>query len=176
MSPPPVKSTHLPEKSWQHLASDLLGPLSSRESILVTVDYFSRFFEVDILGSTTSNTVIIRQHAYFARYGVPERLRSDNNSQFFLKNFVSFSLRWVSSKDATYRFGHAQTTKSNDEIAPAEGATNNKRSWQALENRAAAITVCLQNDASLHNQYRSGRPFLSSPRGDKAHSPAKSNS
>ena len=49
-----VKSTPLPQHPWEHLATDILGPLPSGESLLVTVDYFSRFFEVDILRGTTS--------------------------------------------------------------------------------------------------------------------------
>ena len=51
---PPVKPTPLPQGSWEHLAADLLGPLPTGEFLLVTVDYYSRYFEVDVLRSTTS--------------------------------------------------------------------------------------------------------------------------
>ena len=46
---PEIKSTHLPEGPWQQLATDLLGPLPSRECLLVLVGYYSRFYEVDVV-------------------------------------------------------------------------------------------------------------------------------
>ena len=90
MAPPPVKSTPLPQHPWEHLATDILGPLPSGESLLVTVDYFRRFFEVDILRGTTSAAVITRLHAHFARYGLPRTLRTDNGPQFASEEFAAF--------------------------------------------------------------------------------------
>ncbi|KAF6023360.1 hypothetical protein EB796_018332 [Bugula neritina] len=43
--PPPMSSTKMPDKPWEHIACDLLGPLPNGESILVVVDYYSRYFE-----------------------------------------------------------------------------------------------------------------------------------
>ena len=73
-APPPVKSTPLPEAPWEHLATDLLGPLPTGELLLVTVDYYSRYFEVNILQSTTSRAVIKRLRTHFARHGIPVSL------------------------------------------------------------------------------------------------------
>ena len=56
--PPPVKITRMPERLWQDLALDLLGPMPTGEYLLVLVDYFSRWVEVDIIKSTTSETII----------------------------------------------------------------------------------------------------------------------
>ena len=56
--PPPIKPTRLPERAWQEIAVDLLGPLPTGEHLLVVVDYFSRWMEVDVLCSTTSAAVI----------------------------------------------------------------------------------------------------------------------
>jgi len=38
---PPVKTTKMPERPWQNLALDLLGPMPTAEYLLVLVDYFS---------------------------------------------------------------------------------------------------------------------------------------
>ena len=38
---PPVKTTRIPERPWQDLALDLLGPMPTGECLLVLVDYFS---------------------------------------------------------------------------------------------------------------------------------------
>ena len=39
---PPVKTTTMPTKPWRDLAVDLMGPLPTGESLLVTADYYSR--------------------------------------------------------------------------------------------------------------------------------------
>lgn len=80
--PPPVKSTPLPEAPWEHLAADLLGPLPSGESLLVVVDYYSRYFEVDIMTSTTAGAIVHRLDWHFSRHGVPTSFRTDNGPQF----------------------------------------------------------------------------------------------
>ena len=89
-APPPVKSTPLPSSPWEHLAADLLGPLPTGESLLVTVDYYSRYFEVDILHSTTSKVIISRLRTQFARHGIPHSLRTDNGPQFVSDEFRQF--------------------------------------------------------------------------------------
>ena len=55
---PPVKTTRLPERPWQDPALDLLGPLPTGEHLLVLIDYFSRWVEVDVIYSTTSEVII----------------------------------------------------------------------------------------------------------------------
>ena len=58
--PEPIRATPLPTGPWRDLAIDLLGPLPTGESILVVVDYYSRYYEVDILKSTVASKVISR--------------------------------------------------------------------------------------------------------------------
>ena len=76
--PPPVKTTRMPERPWQDLALDLLGPMPTGESLLVLVDYFSRWVEVDVIKSTSSEAIIKCLDRQFSRYGVTSTLRSDN--------------------------------------------------------------------------------------------------
>ena len=77
---PPVKTTTKPTKSWRDLAVDLMGPLSTGESLLVTVDYYSRWIEVDVVRNTTSGSIIKCLEKHFTRHGIPETLRTDNES------------------------------------------------------------------------------------------------
>ena len=56
--PEPMSRVLPPSAPWQDCWADLLGPLPKGESILVLVDYFSRFVEVAILKSTTSAKII----------------------------------------------------------------------------------------------------------------------
>ena len=55
---PPVKTTSMPTNPWRDLAVDLMGPLPTGESLLVTVDYYSRWIEVDLVRSITSRVII----------------------------------------------------------------------------------------------------------------------
>ncbi|XP_067949847.1 uncharacterized protein [Watersipora subatra] len=43
--PPPMVSTKMPDRPWEHIACDILGPLPNGESVFVVVDYYSRYFE-----------------------------------------------------------------------------------------------------------------------------------
>ena len=88
--PPPVKPTRLPERAWQEVAADLLGPLPIGEYLLVVVDYFSHRMEVDVLPCTTSARIIKCLDSHFARYGVPVALRTDNGSNLVLEEIENY--------------------------------------------------------------------------------------
>ena len=47
--PEPLRPTNLPDAPWQDIACDLMGPLPSGHSLLVTIDYYSQFYEVSII-------------------------------------------------------------------------------------------------------------------------------
>lgn len=71
-APEPLMRTELPTKPWQYIAIDYMGPLPSGHNLLVVVDYFSRFIEVEILGKTTdSRETINHLRMIFARFGFP---------------------------------------------------------------------------------------------------------
>ena len=88
--PDPMSRVLPPSAPWQDCSADLLGPLPTGESILVVVDYYSRFLEVAILKSTTSVKIIEAITPMFARFGVPFSLRTDNGPQFVSEEFESF--------------------------------------------------------------------------------------
>ena len=91
--PEPIRTTPLPTGPWRDLAIDLLGPLPTGESILVVVDYYSRYYEVDILKSTVDSKVISRLEEMFARHGLPESLTSDNGPQFISAEFAEYMVQ-----------------------------------------------------------------------------------
>ena len=61
-----------------------MGPLPDGESILVLVAYYSRYYEVDILKSTTAEKVISSLEVMFSKHGLPESLTSDNIGPQFI--------------------------------------------------------------------------------------------
>lgn len=90
-SPPePMQRTEPPTGPWQDVAVDIMGPMPTGENLLVIVDYYSRFFEVVTMRSTTSQKMIEALTPIFARYGYPFSLKSDNGSQFVSEEFEKF--------------------------------------------------------------------------------------
>ena len=88
--PEPMKRVEPPTGPWQDIAIDLMGPLPTGECLLVVVDYFSRFYEVEIMRSTTSKKVVDVLAQIFSRYGYPFTLKSDNGPQFCCEEFKTF--------------------------------------------------------------------------------------
>lgn len=84
-----MTSSTPPTLPWQEVGADLCH-LDGRD-YLVTVDYYSRFFEVDYLPSITAAQVISKLRAHFSRYGIPQILRSDNGKQFDCAEFRALS-------------------------------------------------------------------------------------
>ena len=58
-----TKPTPMPQRPWEDLALDILGPLPSGENLSVLVDYYSRWIEVDVVRATTSKIIIQRLDA-----------------------------------------------------------------------------------------------------------------
>ena len=81
----PLLSHEVPDRPWAKIATDLFQ--FENKDYLVTVDYFSNFFEVDRMYSTTSQAVIKKLKAHIARYGIPDEIVSDNGSQFTAEEF-----------------------------------------------------------------------------------------
>ena len=56
--PEPIRSTKLPTGPWVDVAVEFLGPLPTGESILVVVDYYSRYYEYAVMKSTTPERTV----------------------------------------------------------------------------------------------------------------------
>lgn len=88
--PEPLKRTILPNEPWQHIALDFLGPLPSGDNLLVIVDYFSRFVEVEIMRKIDTADTIKRLRPIFARFGFPESITADNGRQLVSNEFKNY--------------------------------------------------------------------------------------
>ena len=78
----------LPECPWQSDGADLLTYRS--QSFLVITDYYSRWFELVRMTSTTSSAVINKMKDIFARWGIPEYFHPHNGPQFTSSEFENF--------------------------------------------------------------------------------------
>ena len=57
---------------------DFVGPFPTGENLLVLVDYYSRFPEIEIMTKITAEALEPRLRRIFSRYGVPQRIVTDN--------------------------------------------------------------------------------------------------
>ena len=68
----------MPEGPWEVVHTDFYGPLPTGEYLLVVIDRYSRFPEVEIVRSTKASTVIQKLDKIFATHGLPTVIKSDN--------------------------------------------------------------------------------------------------
>ena len=65
----PMKSSNIPQRPWQKLGTDLF---QLEGNMLVIIDYFSRWIEVEFLKKSVSDTVVNKMLSNFARFEVPD--------------------------------------------------------------------------------------------------------
>ena len=119
----------IPTRPWEKIAVDLFQ-LNGRD-YMVTVDYYSSFFEVDSLTTKTAVEVIRKLKAHLARHGIPDQVISDNGQPFASDSFHEFA--------STYGFEHVTSSplyaqsngKAENAVKTAESllekATKSKR-------------------------------------------------
>ena len=84
----PFVCQKIPTRPWQSISA-VLFELNGTDYV-VTTDRYSNFFELDVLVSKTSKEVIAKLKPHFARYGLPDRLITDNGPQFDYNEFQKF--------------------------------------------------------------------------------------
>ena len=91
---------------WAKLGVDLCE--HDGRQLLVVVDYYSNFLEVDRLRVTTSTVIIKSLSIISARYGVPNELVSDNGPQFASGQCARLAVKWKFTHTTTSPH-HAQS-------------------------------------------------------------------
>lgn len=88
--PHPMRRRLLPEEPWVDVAVDFLGPLPSRDYVLILVDYYSRYKEIKVMRSITAIDTIKVLKEIFSRLGYPATITCDNGNQFTSEVFQNF--------------------------------------------------------------------------------------
>ena len=88
----PLLPHDTPDRPYQKVGTDIFT--FDGKDYLVTVDYYSRFFEVDMLPDMKSSTVIRKLKVHFSRNGIPDVCISDNGPQFSSELFSEFAEEW----------------------------------------------------------------------------------
>lgn len=93
---PPMKSHSIPVHPFQMISMDVFFAeyQGHKRNFLVTVDHYSDFFEVDLLKDLTPQSVIAACQQNFARHGTPQRVLTDNGTNFVNRQMVKFAKDW----------------------------------------------------------------------------------
>ena len=81
-TPEPLAMTDMPTGPWEIVHLDFYGPLPSGDYLLVVIDRYSRFPEVEIVQSTKASAVIPKLDKIFATHGIPSTVKTDNGPPF----------------------------------------------------------------------------------------------
>lgn len=88
----PLIPVDWPDKAWKKIAIDIMGELHGlpQRYAITVMDYHSRWPEVRLVNTVTTESVIEFVSELFARWGLPEELVSDNGRQFVSSEFEDF--------------------------------------------------------------------------------------
>lgn len=78
-----------PRYAWQRIHVDYAGPFLNH-NFLIVVDAFSKWPEIILMKSTTSQATIHAIMQIFSTHGLPERIVTDNGPQFCSAEFAQF--------------------------------------------------------------------------------------
>ena len=83
-----LKPTPLPEAAWLLVTVDFVGLFPTGENLLVCIDYYSRYPDVEIMKTITTAALEPRLRRIFARYGIPKEIVTDNAQTFCSASFA----------------------------------------------------------------------------------------
>ena len=65
--------------------------LFNKKHYMITVDYYSDYFEIDRLYCTTTSGIVKKLKGHFARHGIPDEVMTDNGPNLVSDNFAKFA-------------------------------------------------------------------------------------
>lgn len=88
--PEPLKMNTLPPSPWHTVHIDFCGPFPDGQYLLVVIDAYSKFPEVELVNSTSASATLPKLERIFATHGIPHFVRTDNGPPFPGREFYSF--------------------------------------------------------------------------------------
>ena len=87
----PLKPTVLPTEPWDVLATDLHGPLTTGECLLLMQCLYSRYPAVEIVHSTSAEACIPAFAKILSYFGIPTEITSDNGPPYNGDKFKQYA-------------------------------------------------------------------------------------
>ena len=107
-----LQSIEYPSKPFEHINADILGPLARTSSgktyIIIATDYFSKYVVARALRNITSEAVFLFFEDLFLEHSVPEKITTDNGTQFTAK-MIQDLLESFEVQHLRTTFYHAQS-------------------------------------------------------------------
>ena len=103
----------VPQRPWEKVAVDLFT--LNQKDYLVTLDYYSGYWELDRLHGADAGVVVKKLKAHFDRHGSPCLLISDNGPQLIATEFQEFTRVW----DIEHRPTSPYNSKANGKVEAA---------------------------------------------------------
>ncbi|XP_053681614.1 uncharacterized protein K02A2.6-like [Sabethes cyaneus] len=93
---PEMKSHDIPIYPFQLISMDVFfcDQKGLKRKFLITVDHYSDFFEINLLKDLSPESVIDACKQNFARFGVPQRVVTDNGTNFANQKMAKFASDW----------------------------------------------------------------------------------
>ena len=85
----PLHFWEFPQKPWSRLHIDHAGPFLGKY-FFVLIDAYSKWLEVHIVNSTSSEVTILKLQQIFSTHGLPEQIVSDNGPAFTSHEFKDY--------------------------------------------------------------------------------------
>ena len=144
----PLMTHDVPNQPWSKLGIDLFA--LNKKDYLVTVDYFSDYFELDELQSTTASAVILCLKRHFARHGRPDIVVSDNGPQFSSTEFSDFAAEWEFEHSTSSPYHSQSNGKAESAVKIAKSLfkkaiVSKTDIWKALLDWRNTPTVDMQS-------------------------------
>ena len=90
------------------------------KSYMVTIDYFSGFFEIDRLYDLKVSTVIRKLKTHMARYGIPDEVVLDSGSQYTSREFKNFAKEYGFNHVTTSPYHHQSNGRAESAVKEAK--------------------------------------------------------
>ena len=74
----PLKMSPTPDGPWLEASAVFFGPFPTEKIVLVVLDAYSKYSEVEIVSSTAARNALPALEQIFASHGIPEVLKTDN--------------------------------------------------------------------------------------------------
>lgn len=136
----------IPELPWQKIAVDLFE-LNGR-SYLLAVDYFTKFPELSLLNSTTSECIVNHLKSIFSRNGIPKIVMSDGGPQFSSEKFSNFSKEW----DFEHKFSSPEYPQSNGMVERTIQTVKNILKKAIHDNKDPYLTMLEFRNTPISNE------------------------
>ena len=90
------------------------------KSYMMTVDYFSGFFEIDRLYDLKVSTAIRKLKTHMARYGIPDEVVSDSGSQYTSRELENFGKEYGFNHVTTSPYHHQSNGRAESAVKEAK--------------------------------------------------------